>query len=176
MRSNRGLHANFKIAKSGEVLFLLDPSQKIIDEIAFGPQTTDISFGRYPNGTGEFAFMDHSFNNNNNVPLTSLSTTNEITNKFYLSQNYPNPFNPSTTISYQVPDHRQCTAATSEVQRVTLVVYDILGRKVRTLVNGIQKPGNYTIEFDASELNSGIYFYKLQSNDNVQYKKMVYLK
>jgi hypothetical protein len=89
-----------------------------------------------------------------------------IPKKFVLAQNYPNPFNPSTTISYSLPKDGY----------VTLKVYDILGRVVETLVNNFQKTGNYRINFNASELATGIYFYRLQSGSFISTKKMLLLK
>ncbi len=94
--------------------------------------------------------------------------------KFKLSQNYPNPFNPSTTISYTIP-----TIGKGEMAKVKLVVYDVLGRKVATLVNGTQKAGNYKIVFNAStikQLSSGIYFYSISVNEFREVKKMNLLK
>lgn len=82
-----------------------------------------------------------------------------IIHDFKLEQNYPNPFNPSTTIKYSIPSINSGSAHSADV---TLIVYDILGRKVTTLVDKEQKPGNYEVKFDASSLSSGIYFYKLQ--------------
>jgi hypothetical protein len=89
-----------------------------------------------------------------------------IPNKFSLSQNYPNPFNPSTVICYQL-------AAGSQV---TLMVYDVLGNEVATLVNEEKQPGVYEVEFDASQLSSGIYFYKLKAGNFTETKKMILLK
>ncbi len=74
--------------------------------------------------------------------------------KYNLSQNYPNPFNPSTTIKYQLPSDGF----------VTLRVYDILGREITTLVNEYKQGGSYDVDFNASELSSGIYFYKITAN------------
>jgi len=90
---------------------------------------------------------------------------------FTLKQNYPNPFNPTTTINYSI-------AATNSqnVTPVTLIIYDVLGREVATLVNKEQKPGNYSVKFDASNLGSGIYFYRLSSAGFVSVKKMTLLK
>jgi hypothetical protein len=108
-----------------------------------------------------------------------------ILKEFFLEQNYPNPFNPSTTIKYQLPldlAYRQ-TVAKRETKNVKLVVYDILGRQVATLVNEKQRPGNYEVEFDAStssatgkELTSGIYFYQLQTGKYLETKKMLMIK
>lgn len=85
---------------------------------------------------------------------------------FKLSQNYPNPFNPTTVISYQFP----------VAGYVSLKVYDILGREVATLVNQRQNPGQHQVTFNASNLASGTYFYRLRTGDFVQVKKMLLLK
>jgi Secretion system C-terminal sorting domain len=85
---------------------------------------------------------------------------------FGLSQNYPNPFNPSTTIEYSLVSP----------ELVSVRVYDVLGREVATLVNGVKEAGYYSATFDASKLSSGIYFAKLQSGDKMQMKKMLMIK
>jgi len=90
---------------------------------------------------------------------------------FSLSQNYPNPFNPSTVIKYSIP-----TDVKSEMSNVKIVVYDILGKEVATLVNAEQKAGNYEVTFNASKLSSGVYFYKLKCNEFFNTKKMVLLR
>jgi len=87
-------------------------------------------------------------------------------NHFSLSQNYPNPFNPTTSIQYAV----------SSREFVTLKVYDLLGREVATLINEEKPAGEYEIEFNASGLASGIYFYKLQAGSYSSIKKMICLK
>jgi hypothetical protein len=86
--------------------------------------------------------------------------------QFALEQNYPNPFNPTTTISYQLPVASQ----------VSLKVYDVLGREVMTLVNGEQEAGVYNLSLNGATLSSGIYFYRLQSGNFVQTKKMMLVK
>jgi len=94
-----------------------------------------------------------------------------------LEQNYPNPFNPSTTIKYSIPNVETLRATS---QQVTLKIYDILGREVITLVNKQQKAGSYEVQFDASGLTSGIYFYKLNSGTSAgsvtKSMKMILLK
>jgi len=98
---------------------------------------------------------------------------NEIPSQFVLNQNYPNPFNPSTTIRYTVPN---VTLNGVEGTRVQLKVYDVLGNEVATLVNEEKPAGNYEISFNASQLSSGIYFYKLQTGSFVETKKMILLR
>ena len=86
--------------------------------------------------------------------------------EFVLDQNYPNPFNPTTSIRYSLP-----TAG-----NVTLKVFDIIGKEVATLVNGYQQTGQYTVTFNASNLSSGLYFYRLETGSVKQVRKMVLLK
>jgi len=86
--------------------------------------------------------------------------------KFELAQNYPNPFNPVTSIRYSVP--RQSF--------VLIRIYDLLGREVKTLVSEMRSTGNYEVEFNASYLASGIYFYRMESGDFTDVKKLVLLK
>lgn len=86
--------------------------------------------------------------------------------KFDLMQNYPNPFNPTTVIAYQLP--------TSSF--VTLTIFDVLGRKVRTLVNERQDDGNHAVQLDASKLPSGVYFYRLHAGTFTETKKLTVLK
>lgn len=85
---------------------------------------------------------------------------------FALQQNYPNPFNPITRIEYSIPKDGS----------VNLTVYNILGQKVKTLVNENMKEGKYEVRFDASSLASGVYYYRLESGDNILLKKMILLK
>ncbi len=90
--------------------------------------------------------------------------------KFYLSQNYPNPFNPSTIINYHIPNMHGLSS--SSLRHVTLKVYDVLGRKVETLVDEIKEPGSHTVEWKPGSLSSGIYFYQLRAGEFQQTKKM----
>ena len=92
----------------------------------------------------------------------------EITNpiEYILSQNYPNPFNPSTTISYSIP----------EDGNVTIKIYDILGNEVANLVDEFKQAGKYDINFDASKLSSGVYYYKMTSAGFSQSKKLMLMK
>jgi hypothetical protein len=86
--------------------------------------------------------------------------------KYALAQNYPNPFNPSTVIEYRMPASGY----------VSLRVYNMLGQVVRTLVDGVQSAGNYSVRFEGSSLSTGVYFYRLQTGSFVSVRKMLMLK
>ncbi|MEE9430689.1 MAG: T9SS type A sorting domain-containing protein [Melioribacteraceae bacterium] len=111
--------------------------------------------------------------------ITDVNTNEKkIPNEIKLFQNYPNPFNPSTTINYNIPKIASSHLAKgrTKVGFVTLKVYDILGKEVTTLVNQKQKPGSYKVNFNASTLASGIYFYRLRAKNFVQTKKLILMK
>jgi len=93
-------------------------------------------------------------------------TDNKTPDSYSLSQNYPNPFNPSTTIKYSVPD----------LSNVNLKVYNLIGQEVAELVNKELQSGNYEVTFDAANLPSGVYFYRLQAGNFVDTKKMLLLR
>jgi hypothetical protein len=103
--------------------------------------------------------------NKNNYQQINYSSEG-IVRDYDLSQNYPNPFNPSTIINYQIPQDGF----------VTLKIYDILGKEVKTLVNEQKTIGRYEVKFDASDLASGIYIYQLKVNEFVLSKKMLLVK
>jgi hypothetical protein len=98
--------------------------------------------------------------------VSDIKGRHELPKEFNLSQNYPNPFNPVTTINYQLPKDGQ----------VTLKVYDILGREVKTLVNEFKQAGYYKAAFSASNLASGIYIYEIRVNEFRAVKKLTLLK
>jgi len=85
---------------------------------------------------------------------------------YSLSNNYPNPFNPATIIKYQIP----------ELSFITLKVYDVLGNEIATLINEEKPVGSYEVTFDASNLPSGVYFYRLKAGSFVATNKMLFLK
>jgi hypothetical protein len=105
--------------------------------------------------------------------LTSVEDEETMPVEYKLYQNYPNPFNPATKIQYAVGNLPEGKASRQLVQ---LKVYDILGNELATLVNEEKPAGKYEIEFNATQLSSGVYFYKLQAGEFVETKKMILLR
>jgi len=99
-------------------------------------------------------------------PNPGLDETADLPANFALQQNYPNPFNPTTVISYELPQQ-------SSVQ---LMVYDMSGRQVATLVNEQVSAGVHEVKFDASALSSGVYMYRLQAGGQIITKKLTLIK
>ena len=95
--------------------------------------------------------------------------SSEMPENFSLHQNYPNPFNPSTTIVYDVKG----SINSGKLSKVNLTVYDALGKEVTVLVNQIQSPGRYSVEFNAKDLSSGLYYCRLMSDDFAETRKML---
>jgi hypothetical protein len=141
------------------------PSDANIISLVQGNMYTNVHTSNNPSGEirGQLIFTNILSGN-----LTSVNDLkNEIPSKFVLNQNYPNPFNPSTIISFSV----------TEKSRIMLKVYDILGRVVDVLADGIMNTGIYKINFDGRKLASGIYIYSLSSDrGDLISKKMVFLK
>jgi len=100
------------------------------------------------------------------ISFSNILSVNLTPETYSLSQNYPNPFNPTTAITYQL----------SALSNVKLVVYDLLGREIRTLVNQEKPAGSYSIDFSAADLPSGVYFYKLTAGKFSETKKMTVVK
>lgn len=119
-----------------------------------------------------------------NGGLTFVTHNPEVPDKYSLSQNYPNPFNPVTNIQFNIPLLRGVTAEGGRGVFVKLTVYDLLGREITTLVNEQMQPGSYSVDWDASNYPSGVYFYKLEAGDPstgsgrgfVESKRMVLVK
>ncbi len=104
--------------------------------------------------------------NDDFIGYTDIDDDVELPEVYSLSQNYPNPFNPTTVINYSIP----------EVTNVKLKIYDMLGREIRTLVNQEQSAGVYNVEFNASSLSSGVYFFRIEAGNFVASKKLLLLK
>ncbi len=131
----------------------------LIEHVGFIMNTTDNS----SNSNFNFLVKNIAFLNNG---VTGVEDQSTLPTKFDLAQNYPNPFNPSTVIEFSVPQQ----------QRVMLNVYNTIGQKVMTLVNGELNPGTHHVTFDATSLPSGIYFYRLIGENVNITKKMILTK
>ena len=95
-----------------------------------------------------------------------IKTQNNIPSNFELKQNYPNPFNPVTTINYSIPKE----------ENVVLKLFDNLGREIKTLLNEYKNAGSYSIEFNASNLPSGVYYYQIQAGNFLKTRKLILIK
>jgi hypothetical protein len=118
---------------------------------------------QFSGGNGRGDYMLQSLAN----PLTGTENGNTtVPGTYSLEQNFPNPFNPTTNIKFSV----------AKLSIVKIVVFDVLGREVQTLINEKMNAGSYEVSFDGSSLYSGVYFYKISSGDFSQVKKMVLIK
>jgi photosystem II stability/assembly factor-like uncharacterized protein len=130
------------------------------------------SFSDSKLNSGKYQYRIRQIDYNGNYEYFSLNSTIEVTlpGKFNLSQNYPNPFNPVTKIDYQIPEN----------SKVNIVLYDMTGKEVKTLVNSEQSAGFYTVQLNAGNLSSGIYFYKMiassKGNNVIFTKKLSVIK
>jgi hypothetical protein len=141
--------------------------------------TVEASVHFYPDmttpGTAHVQIQIGTLHNPGQVTTLNLTASTEPVavareelklNDFRLYQNYPNPFNPTTKISYVIPQR----------SNVNVKVYDIMGKEVATLVNEIEEPGAHSLNFNAENLSSGIYFYKITAGEFSSVKKMILIK
>ena len=98
------------------------------------------------------------------ISVQNIST--EVPAQFSIEQNYPNPFNPTTNLEFGI----------SKMGFVSLKVYDVIGKEVATLVNESLSPGSYQVEFDGSNLTSGVYFYRMETGSFTDTKRMLLIK
>ena len=159
-----------KLSSDGETIYAADSSGTAVFSLDFGAQDEDVSYGRYPDGSDSWQQMN---------PTPGVTNTNElgldddvtIPEQYTLHQNYPNPFNPRTSIRYDLPDN----------ERVNIIIYDMLGRQVKQLVDEYQDAGFKSIIWDATNdfgkpAATGVYLCKIQAGEYMQTKKMVLLK
>jgi hypothetical protein len=154
--------------------FKTDLNGKLIWERIYDIRFTDIAFCGIQSSDSGYVLTgitSHGFGGDLwlakiNHEVTGIKDGKSSVDDYALYQNYPNPFNPTTNIKYQIP----------ALSFVTLKVYDVLGNEVVILVSKEIPTGSYVVEFDASRLSNGIYFYRLQSGDFVETKKMVLMK
>lgn len=174
-------NVGFGLSGGGELIRLYDDQMIIMDSLVFddavpwptqpdgnGP-TLSLKNPDYDNTLGENWAASVGYGTPGKINDTFVNAENEesiLPAEFALLQNYPNPFNPTTNIRFDIP-----TAS-----NITLKVYDIIGNEIATLVNEFKNPGKYLIQFDASKLSSGVYFYRIQADNFINTKKLLLLK
>ncbi|MBN2424161.1 MAG: CotH kinase family protein [Calditrichaceae bacterium] len=163
-------HLSFKLDKDGEYIAIVqrkDDQAAFLDSVTFSEQKTDVSYGRYPDGSDNWRYSSVPTPLDSNQVPSAIKTEPVISDRFYLFQNYPNPFNNTTIINYQLP-------VTCNVE---LAIYNILGQKITTLVSQKQKPGGYAIQWNALGYASGVYFYRIKTDQGyVKTNKFILLK
>jgi len=164
-----GIHTNFALSKGGEFIAIVDPDgASIIDSITFHQQKTDTSYGRFPDATNNWYFMETPTPGSSNI-FTSVEE-DFIPHNFELSV-YPNPFNPAATIQYSIP----------EMSDVELKIFDILGREIWNLSAGEKPAGTYRVQWDGTnnignKVSSGIYILRLTVGKHSKTHKLMLLK
>ncbi len=168
----RGLHTNFSLSPEGGRLMLLDSDHHIIDEVTYPSQTENISYGRYPNGTGDFIRMTPSFSATNRDGIQTVPMpTGTVPKELGLTQIYPNPFNATISIGFQL-------AYTAYLK---LIIYNTSGQYVKSLIKGTLPIGIYKAVWDGTNsqgelANAGIYYCILKSGTTFQAQKIILLR
>ncbi len=160
-RSETGLPGSFKLISS----YLTNDSLKAKGFSSFGAKYTFVDVGVRP-GSVYYYTIEAVNKDGRREKIGEISVSLEIPSKFALYQNYPNPFNPITTIEFDIP----------EKVRTELIIYDVLGKTVATLINEELEPGRYRINFNSGEIPSGVYFYTLKAGKFSQTRKMILTK
>ena len=159
-----GISGPLRTAPPNQNSFVPAPSQWATKKYALPSGVNMIRF-RVISGFGNNLYLDNICKVNGTTGISSNLNT-ELPGKYSLSQNYPNPFNPVTNLEFGIP----------KLGFVSLKIYDVLGKEVATLVNENLSPGTYKYSFNASNLSSGIYFYRIKAGDFVQTRTMMLLK
>jgi hypothetical protein len=165
-----GVHAAIKLSAGGEYVAITDTDGvTVLDSITFGPQTANISFGRYPNGSDTWGFMHPTPLADNSVIL-GVPRGTVVPDRFEVSV-FPNPFNPTTTIQYWLPN----------ASNVEIEVCDIMGRTIWRAVAPAQQTGVHSLQWNGitvggTTAGTGVYFLRVRTNTNVISKKLLLLK
>lgn len=168
------LHLDFKFSGDGETFGLAQATDSgfvFIDTLIFGSQSTDVSWGRFPDGENSFRFFMNPTPGHRNSPTDITEDQLKLPANAFLAQNYPNPFNPSTSIRYGIPEDSQ----------VSLMIYDIKGNVIQSLESGSKPAGWYELTWDGQSadgkrISTGIYFARLVAGQYCQVIKMLYIK
>tara|TARA_Y100000310_G_scaffold345540_1_gene466253 strand:+ start:8471 stop:11203 length:2733 start_codon:yes stop_codon:yes gene_type:complete len=169
------LHADFKLGKGGEQIGLYNSAILPADTLTYTGQTTDISYGRYPDGSDRWKFFD-GIGGDSPTPgisntVLSLMDGETVPTEFNLSQNFPNPFNPVTVIRFDLP----------EASYVNLKVYNLMGQEIRSLVSGMEEPGVRVAVWDGKDnsgrlVSTGVYLYRIKAGSFFRTHKMILLR
>ena len=157
----RSQKSNFKNQKEWEKVGFIEGHGTTTSENSYTYKDKNLEQGSY-----SYKLVQVDFDGTRNE---SEAVDVEITaqpNDYKLMQNYPNPFNPTTTINYSIP----------EKGNVALEIYNSLGEKVSTLVDGFKQGGSHQVTFDGADLNSGTYFYRIRAGSFVETRKMLLIK
>jgi hypothetical protein len=172
---------DFGLSGSGELIKIMDENKNIIDSLTYDDQSPWPTEADGLGNTLELTdpFSDNSLGKNwkasqghgtpgqvNSVKTSIIEINNNNPNNFILSQNYPNPFNPSTTIAFDIPVR----------SKVTLKIYDLLGREVAQLISEPMLAGHHSVQWNGAGIPSGVYFYKLQAGSFNKKKKLILQK
>tara|TARA_R110000868_G_scaffold378658_3_gene644169 strand:+ start:22691 stop:23539 length:849 start_codon:yes stop_codon:yes gene_type:complete len=178
--TNRVGNIDFNFSNGGEQVRLYNSSETLIDQVEYDDESP---WPTEPDGNGstlelKSPTLDNSLASSWGASVgfgtpgfaNSVSVSNEDENSsrttFKLDQNYPNPFNPSTSISYSI----------SKPGNAKLEVFDLLGQKVATLINQVHSVGQYNVDFDATNLTSGIYIYRITQSGQTLTRRMTLIK
>jgi len=162
----------FRVGRSGGFIWsgnILTPGSNLSPKLRLNAviNSTGMSILSWTEQRGDNSIYAQNIKLDGSFGLVGINRIgSEIPENFSLSQNYPNPFNPKTVISFQLAVN----------SFTTLKIYDILGREVETLVNESLKPGSYEVDFNGSNISSGVYFYKLSAGGFSDTKKMIIVK
>lgn len=162
-------HAPYKLDKAGEAVGIFDSTAGgfvVMDSVTYGPQETDISWGRHPDGRGAFTAMHQPTPGLPNVLTAAEGAQGAVPAGYALAEVYPNPFNPTAVVRYELP-------ASAHVR---LVAYDLLGRAVRALVDARQEAGWHLAVFDGTGLASGVYIVRLETGAFTAMRKCVLIR
>lgn len=171
--TNTGLHASFKLSAGGESIFLVDSDARgnaILDSLSFAALEKDVSFGRYPDGTGPRGILSKPTPGRQNTVATGVGDA-DAPSSFRLDANYPNPFNGSTVIGFSVPERAE----------TELSIYSVTGQKIVTLTGGMREAGDYRVFWDGRDgtgrqVASGVYLYRLRSGKQLAMRRLMLLR
>lgn len=163
------LHIDLKLSGAGDQIGLskkTDSGFIFIDTLAFDSQMTDVSFGRFPDGSENWQFLTSPTPGASNMHTRITNEHMVSETDAWLVQNYPNPFNPQTTIHFGIPKSSE----------ISIIIFNVKGEMIEYLFKGKKDAGKHFITWDAKDIPSGIYFIRLQADNFYQLRKCLLLK